>query len=180
MLSNWNYHYDCAFSCYGVSFWQDSNTIYDKIIFSLIIVAAIKMKIELDVHTGDETYLGHIRRKLPEALDEFEPDIVVYNAGTLTIYKCTCMHTFCQWFLLAIRPYILLIGVKYKMLLLFTFCKAELKVADALCVPFLLLLNKCLMSKHHCTYLMCNMEWCINTCTSEVSQDFNKCMPAIQ
>lgn len=54
------------------------------------------MKIELDVHTGDETYLGHIRRKLPEALDEFEPDIVVYNAGTLTIYKCTCMHTFCQ------------------------------------------------------------------------------------
>ncbi|XP_003389345.2 PREDICTED: histone deacetylase 11-like [Amphimedon queenslandica] len=44
--------------------------------------SAINMKIELDVHTGDETYLRHIRRKLPEALDEFHPDIVVYNAGT--------------------------------------------------------------------------------------------------
>jgi histone deacetylase 11 len=40
------------------------------------------MKIELDVHTGDETYLGHIRRKLPQALESFHPDIVVYNAGT--------------------------------------------------------------------------------------------------
>ena len=46
-----------------------------------IFAAAINMKIELDVHTGDETYLRHIRRKLPEALDEFHPDIVVYNAG---------------------------------------------------------------------------------------------------
>lgn len=45
------------------------------------------MKIELDVHTGDETYLGHIRRKLPQALDEFLPDIVVYNAGKW------CTHT---------------------------------------------------------------------------------------
>lgn len=49
--------------------------------------AAINMKIELDVHTGDETYLRHIRRKLPEALDEFHPDIVVYNAGTLPVQK---------------------------------------------------------------------------------------------
>ena len=39
------------------------------------------MKIELDVHTGDETYLRHVKRKLPVALDDFKPDIVVYNAG---------------------------------------------------------------------------------------------------
>ena len=39
------------------------------------------MKIELDVHTSDETYLNHIRRKLPLALDEAKPDLVVYNAG---------------------------------------------------------------------------------------------------
>ena len=44
-------------------------------------IAAIRMKIELDVHTGNETHLGHIRRKLPQALEQFQPDIVVYNAG---------------------------------------------------------------------------------------------------
>ena len=46
-----------------------------------IYIEAIRMKIELDVHTGDETYLRHVRRKLPVALDDFKPDIVVYNAG---------------------------------------------------------------------------------------------------
>ena len=44
-------------------------------------IEAIRMKIELDVHTGDETYLRHVKRKLPVALDDFKPDIVVYNAG---------------------------------------------------------------------------------------------------
>ena len=28
------------------------------------------------------TYLRHVKRKLPVALDDFKPDIVVYNAGT--------------------------------------------------------------------------------------------------
>lgn len=42
----------------------------------------IKKKIELDVHTKDDTYLAHIRNQLPHALDAFRPDVVVYNAGT--------------------------------------------------------------------------------------------------
>ena len=50
-------------------------------LFLILHIAAIRMKIELDVHTGNETYLGHIRRKLPQALEQFQPDIVVYNAG---------------------------------------------------------------------------------------------------
>lgn len=47
----------------------------------ILLLAAINVKIELDVHTGNDTYLRHIRSKLPQALDEFQPDIVVYNAG---------------------------------------------------------------------------------------------------
>jgi hypothetical protein len=44
--------------------------------------AAISTKIELIPHTEDGVYLSHIRRDLPPALDHFEPDMVVYNAGT--------------------------------------------------------------------------------------------------
>ena len=54
---------------------------YMSIVYYFHCLAAIKIKIELDVHTGDDTYLRHIRNKLPEALDTFQPDIVVYNAG---------------------------------------------------------------------------------------------------
>lgn len=67
----------CVYVC---AVWEVYLHICHHYSFTLY-AAAIKMKIELDVHTGDETYLGHIKRKLPQALDEFQPDIVVYNAG---------------------------------------------------------------------------------------------------
>ncbi len=44
-------------------------------------LAGINVKVELDVHASDQTYLHHLRNKLPNALDHFKPDIVVYNAG---------------------------------------------------------------------------------------------------
>ena len=37
------------------------------------------------MHTSNDIYLGHIKRRLPDALDTFKPDIVVYNAG-MTYY----------------------------------------------------------------------------------------------
>ncbi|XP_005100022.1 histone deacetylase 11 isoform X2 [Aplysia californica] len=43
---------------------------------------AIKRKVELGHFTDDETYLTLIRRHVDGALNEFEPDLVVYNAGT--------------------------------------------------------------------------------------------------
>jgi histone deacetylase 11 len=43
---------------------------------------AIKRKVELNHHTTDQVYLENIRRHLPAVLDEFDPDVVVYNAGT--------------------------------------------------------------------------------------------------
>ncbi|KAL5014760.1 hypothetical protein ScPMuIL_009030 [Solemya velum] len=43
---------------------------------------AIKRRVELQHFTGDTEYLELIRRHVEGALNEFQPDIVVYNAGT--------------------------------------------------------------------------------------------------
>lgn len=43
---------------------------------------AIKRKIELTSYTGDSEYLDLVRRHIEGALNEFSPDIIVYNAGT--------------------------------------------------------------------------------------------------
>lgn len=44
--------------------------------------AAIDARVELDPHTRDDEYLDYLSRRLPNALDDFDPDMVVYNAGT--------------------------------------------------------------------------------------------------
>ncbi|ESP04563.1 hypothetical protein LOTGIDRAFT_237312 [Lottia gigantea] len=43
---------------------------------------AIKRKIELQHFTDDDVYLDLVRRHIEGALNEFKPDIIVYNAGT--------------------------------------------------------------------------------------------------
>lgn len=43
---------------------------------------AIKRKVELQHFTDDKIYLALVDRHTKEALEEFEPDAVVYNAGT--------------------------------------------------------------------------------------------------
>ncbi|CAL1529385.1 unnamed protein product [Lymnaea stagnalis] len=43
---------------------------------------AIRRKVELRCYTNNETYLEHVRRNVERALNEFTPDLVVYNAGT--------------------------------------------------------------------------------------------------
>ncbi|UJR13386.1 hypothetical protein I4U23_000402 [Adineta vaga] len=43
---------------------------------------AIKCKIELESHTNDKTYLRLLHINLEKSLNEFQPDFVVYNAGT--------------------------------------------------------------------------------------------------
>ncbi|XP_071816384.1 histone deacetylase 11-like isoform X2 [Apostichopus japonicus] len=42
----------------------------------------ISRKVELESFTGDEEYLSLVKRHLTEAIAEFQPDIVFYNAGT--------------------------------------------------------------------------------------------------
>ncbi len=37
--------------------------------------------IGLDDFTGDETYLGHVRKAVPQILDSFRPDLLVYQGG---------------------------------------------------------------------------------------------------
>ncbi|XP_031572592.1 histone deacetylase 11-like [Actinia tenebrosa] len=44
--------------------------------------SAVSRNIELNHLTTDEEYLPIIQRHVPNVLDEFKPDIVVYNAGT--------------------------------------------------------------------------------------------------
>ncbi|XP_046851755.1 histone deacetylase 11-like [Xenia sp. Carnegie-2017] len=43
---------------------------------------AINKMVELDHETDDDKYLSLVERNLNEALDEFEPHIIAYNAGT--------------------------------------------------------------------------------------------------
>lgn len=43
---------------------------------------SISRKVELDHHTDDETYLSKVKTHLEGALNEFHPDILIYNAGT--------------------------------------------------------------------------------------------------
>jgi len=42
----------------------------------------IKCKIELENHTNDKIYLRLLHVNLEKCLNEFQPDFVVYNAGT--------------------------------------------------------------------------------------------------
>ncbi|KAF5275543.1 hypothetical protein FQR65_LT04146 [Abscondita terminalis] len=42
----------------------------------------ISRRVELHPYTRDEEYLHNIEKNIDEALDEFLPDLVVYNAGT--------------------------------------------------------------------------------------------------
>jgi histone deacetylase 11 len=44
--------------------------------------AAIQCKIELTNHTDDKVYLRLLHINLEKSLNEFQPDFVVYNAGT--------------------------------------------------------------------------------------------------
>ncbi|CAH2055882.1 unnamed protein product, partial [Iphiclides podalirius] len=43
---------------------------------------AIRRKVELDNHVEDEEYLSKLQKHLTAALNDFKPDILVYNAGT--------------------------------------------------------------------------------------------------
>ena len=43
---------------------------------------AIRCRIELEPQTNDKTYLRLLHNHLNQSLDQFEPDLVVYNAGT--------------------------------------------------------------------------------------------------
>ncbi len=43
---------------------------------------AIRCKIELEHHTNDKTYLRLLHLHLEKCLNEFQPNLVVYNAGT--------------------------------------------------------------------------------------------------
>ncbi|CAH1265639.1 HDAC11 [Branchiostoma lanceolatum] len=43
---------------------------------------AIRCKVELQAYTEDDRYLSLVRKNLEKALEEFNPDIIVYNAGT--------------------------------------------------------------------------------------------------
>ncbi|XP_018331299.1 histone deacetylase 11 [Agrilus planipennis] len=43
---------------------------------------SIRLKVELQHHTKDAEYLREVKRGLRIALSEFQPDIIVYNAGT--------------------------------------------------------------------------------------------------
>ncbi len=43
---------------------------------------AIKCNIELEHGTNDKTYLRLLHINLEKSLNEFQPDLVVYNAGT--------------------------------------------------------------------------------------------------
>lgn len=69
-------------------FWNDERVyimdMYNKWIYpgDHQAKAAIKKKIELDINTQDEEYLECLRSELPAALEEFIPDMIVYNAGT--------------------------------------------------------------------------------------------------
>jgi histone deacetylase 11 len=38
--------------------------------------------VKLESGTGDSEYLSFLRKCLAKALDEFHPDLVIYNAGT--------------------------------------------------------------------------------------------------
>lgn len=44
--------------------------------------AAIKRKVELRPGTSDEVYLKAVDENIDQALNEFNPDLIVYNAGT--------------------------------------------------------------------------------------------------
>ena len=77
------------------------------------------MKIELDVHTGDETYLRHVKRKLPVALDDFKPDIVVYNAG---IYMYVLLYlVITSLFILLLYLVIVSGGPQYKFIYVYMY-----------------------------------------------------------
>ena len=43
---------------------------------------AIRRKVELEWGTEDDEYLRRVERNLEKALQEHQPDVVVYNAGT--------------------------------------------------------------------------------------------------
>ena len=43
---------------------------------------AIRRRVELEHFTDDEQYLRLLRNHLERALNEFTPDVLVYNAGT--------------------------------------------------------------------------------------------------
>jgi len=43
---------------------------------------AISANIPLDLHITDKPYLDMLRKRLPEAIDKFQPDLIFYNAGT--------------------------------------------------------------------------------------------------
>jgi histone deacetylase 11 len=47
-----------------------------------IFSAGISRAVELESNCGDEKYLRLLKLNLPESLDTFRPDIVLYNAGT--------------------------------------------------------------------------------------------------
>ena len=42
----------------------------------------IRCRVELEHHTDDRTYLRLLHINLEKSLNEFQPDLVVYNAGT--------------------------------------------------------------------------------------------------
>ena len=73
-----------------------------SVVFFFLLLEGINVKIELDVHASDQTYLNHLRTRLPRALDSFKPDIVVYNAGKyLLLFIVTrvihgCLLIFCD------------------------------------------------------------------------------------
>ncbi|KAJ8952052.1 hypothetical protein NQ318_010962 [Aromia moschata] len=73
---------------YERDFKDDANVyimdVYNKWIYPLDIEArkAIRKQVQLDFFVSDETYLRLVKKYLNESLSEFEPQLIVYNAGT--------------------------------------------------------------------------------------------------
>jgi histone deacetylase 11 len=49
---------------------------------AFVVTGAIKRKVELGFWVDDREYLTLLRTHLEGALNEFTPDVIVYNAGT--------------------------------------------------------------------------------------------------
>ena len=48
----------------------------------IVAVGGIKRKVELNHFTEDDYYLKIVNTNIEGALNEFKPDVIVYNAGT--------------------------------------------------------------------------------------------------
>ena len=66
-------------------YYQDDPTVFIIDIYNADIYPAVKQTVDLAIElgsgAGDEEYLAPLRAGLPEALDSFKPELVIYTAG---------------------------------------------------------------------------------------------------